>query len=122
LIIRQFQPSDISEIDKIFQATQLGVPSRQNLLVSRVFESHGKILAYGVLKIFAELHVTLDPSLTSYTKAKIIGEGTMIGIDAAFQNRLERVHAILDDEREIEILKKHFGFVEVAGKLLVKEI
>jgi len=98
------------------------VPSLNNSLVNRVFVIQNEVCAFGILKLFAELHLNLDPSLSSYMKARIISEGVSLGIEKAIEKNLERVHAIVDDSREIEILKKHFGFVKVDGTLLVKEI
>ncbi len=120
LLSRPFLSSDIQSIDRIFHLTNLQVPSLENLVYNRVFESHHEVVAYGALKLFAELHLTLDPTLSPYLKAKIIDLGVREGIENS--NGLERLYAIVDDEKEIEILKKHHDFKLINGKLLVKEI
>lgn len=119
MISRPFRFQDISHIDTIFQKTQLSVPSLRNLICNRVFEDRGQVLAYGCLKHFSELHLNLDPSLSSFQKAKILKSGVEFGIENGTE--YERLYSIVDDEKEVEILKKHYGFLEVPGKLLVYE-
>lgn len=119
LVSRPFRFQDIPQIDLIFRKTNLGVPSLRNLVCNQTFADGDQVLAYGCLKLFSELHLTLDPLISSFQKAKII----KMGVDFGIQNggNFERLHAIVDDEKEIEILKKHYGFREVPGKLLVYE-
>lgn len=119
IISRPFRMQDVSQIDTIFHQTNLSVPSLRNLVCNRTYLESDQVLAYGALKLFVELHLTLNPSLSPYVKAKIIKQGVEFGIENG--NHYERLHAIVDDEKEVEILKKHYGFVEVPGKLLVFE-
>ncbi len=119
MVIRPFRSEDVGPIDDIFRRTQLSVPSLRNVVENCVFEDHQKVVAYGVLKLFAELHLTLDPSLSPFLKAKIIGSGIAMSLK---YEQFERIHAIVEDEKEIVMIKKHFGFKEVPGKLLCIEV
>jgi hypothetical protein len=120
LKIRQFQSGDVERINTIFLKTGLGVPSARNAIVNRVFEVRDEVVAYGSLQCFGELHLTLDPSLNSLMKARIIDSGVRIGLK--YGMNLERIHCIIEDPKEVEILKKHHGFKEVPGVLLFREL
>jgi hypothetical protein len=123
--LRPFRQEDISEIDTIwrrFYKGQFGVPSLKNVIESKVITADGKILGFGMVKLFAEGVIILDKDAPLNSRAKGIIVGIEHAMDVVKQADLEQFHIFTDDPHYIEVLQKHWGFRTTPEKVLYREI
>jgi len=126
LVLRDFQfDRDVMRIDDIFQRQpELGVPSLDNVVAnaSIIDEDSGKLVGYGVIKLFAEGVLILDKSISKKDKAKSIRIAVTDSIEKARTAGLEYLYVVSSMESYTEVLRNHFGFKECNGALLVKDL
>jgi hypothetical protein len=122
VIFRKLQVTHLPGIDRIwrmFHKGGFGIPNRNHLVTQGVVEKDGTVVAYGMVKQFAEAILVLD--LDESTKAKV--EAIRILMEVAIMDStkqgVEQLHVFVQDPAFAEILKKHFGFVPCTGQALV---
>jgi hypothetical protein len=123
--LREFNyEKDVQQIDEIFRRQpDIGVPSLNHVFDNGVVENgDGRSLAYGVVKEFAEAVLIIDRRIRKREKASAIKLVIPRAINVCRENNLEKLVIITDEEGYINVLKKHYGFKEVGGKVLFLEI
>lgn len=107
--IRDFSDEDIPEIDKIHKKQpELGVPSLRHVLVNKVFEENGRIVGYGVIKIFSEAVLIIDKDISKVSKGRVLKTGMKIALDTCKKNKLEQLYLITSFPNFANILAKHY--------------
>ncbi len=130
---RAFKKEDIPEIAEIHKRQpDLGVPSRDNVIVNCTFETLGKgpsnpsrVAGYGVLKVFAEAVLIIDKGLRKIDKGRAVSEGMKIALDACRKQGIENLHIFVDTKRHpgySKILQKHFGAKVCSGETLLIKV
>lgn len=122
--VREFDPSDIPHIDKIYvKERKHGVPSLRNIVSHRTIEHKDKgVVAYGSIKLFAEAYLLLDPELSNIEKTKIIDQTLKVGIEDSKNAGLEQLFLISNDLAYTNLLRKHYNFRVVPGQLLMLDL
>lgn len=124
--LREFDfATDAMEIDQIFRSQpDIDVPSLRHTYDNAVAEnSNGRLLAYGVLKEFAEAVLIINRESTrKREKAAIIKLVISRAIKTCKKNHLEKLIIITEDESYSKVLEKRWGFKEIQGKVLSLEI
>lgn len=97
-------------------------PTSNDTIVGRVVENGSGPVAYGIIKVFAEAIFVPD-----LTKPRVeLGKSLMLlmkdAIEASQRANVEQLHTFVKDEEFVELLKRHYGFVECSGKALVLEV
>jgi hypothetical protein len=122
---RGFKLSDINEISRIHKRQpELGVPSLQKVLVNCTFidQDQGKVVGYGVLKVFAEAVLIIDKRITKASKAIALKEGMEIAIAGCKQRGIEQLYIITSFPGFAGILQKHYSAKKCAGDTLLIEL
>lgn len=125
IISREFRVSDIPAIDEIYQRQpSLGVPNLQNVIInSTLVESDtGKIVGYGVVKVFAEAILILDHEISKKSKAQAVIEAMHTCLTYCKNFGVEVIYAVASDENFAKVLEKSYLFRRVPGALLCKEL
>lgn len=120
MIIRDLQNSDLEKIDIIYKKyhnSDFGIPDISNTISLKVAEKDGQLVAFGMAKLVPELILVLDKSFPLKTKALALKEMIATGLKDCIS--FEQVHAFSPDIEYVELLKKHFNFVEIRDKSLV---
>lgn len=119
---RVFQLDDIPEINDIYKRNPLiGIPSLNNVVANSSFvrSSDDKVVAYGVVKVFAEGVLILDKDIRTREKAEVVKLSTPEMLQRARDARLEYIYVIANDPGYSAILRKKYGFLRVPGELLM---
>lgn len=120
---RDLRDSDIKAIDDIFKKQPgLGVPSTRNMVVNGIVEKDGKLLAYGVVKLFGEASLIVDNDISKKDKAKVIREVMNIAILASRGKGLEYLYLISNSDSFSDVLRKSYGFINCPGQLLMLDL
>ncbi len=125
--VREFQKGDEIQIDEIWRkhhAQDFSVPSRKNLIVERIAEVDGKIVAYGNVKIFAEAFILLDKDASVRDKVKALQILLLEAFRGADEHGLEDLYCFCKDPEFATLLAKHFSFeiVDEPGELLLRKV
>lgn len=123
MIIRELEMSDIPAIDKIYHRQSIGVPSLANSVANRVvINGNGEIVAYGVLKLFAEAVLILDQTVNKKSKVEVLRELMRLAIESAKDRGLEQLYTISNGESFTKILCKKYNFRSCPGDLLMLDL
>lgn len=121
--IRPFEINDVKSIDDIYRSQEsLGVPSLSNVVSHAVITKDETVVGYGSVKLFAEAYLLLLPSLSRLEKTRAIMKSLELGIKTSKEARLEQLFLITDDRHYSDLLKEHYKFKEVPGKLLMLDL
>lgn len=119
---RKFLISDVKEIDRIFRKqSDLGVPSLKNVIANYTFVKSGRIIGYGVIKMYAEAVLILDDSIRKRDKAESTVHSLNLAVSTCQALGIEQLFVISNSESFTKVLKKKFGFKEASGKTLFLE-
>ena len=121
MIIRELQMSDIPEIDRIYRTQQIGVPSLANTVANRVAinGNDGKVVAYGVVKLFAEAVLIMDQTINKKSKVRAFRELMRLAISTSSERGLEQLYCISNSESFTKILCDKYKFRSCPGDLLL---
>lgn len=113
----------VNEIWHRDYSNEFGLPSLDNTIIKRVVEVDDKPIAYGFAKIFAEATLVLDNSNPRNLKVQALQALMLDAIRGCRQHNLSQLHAVVKDRPDyVRLLKKHYGFRDVDGTMLVMEI
>lgn len=122
---RVFQLDDIPEINDIHKRNPLiGVPSLNNVIANSSFvrSNDDKVVAYGVIKVFAEGVLILDKDIRTREKAEVVKLSTPEMLERARNAQLEYIYVIANDSGYSAILRKKYNFIRVPGELLMASL
>lgn len=127
MIIREFRDADIPEIDEIwkkYHSNDFSVPNRDTRIVEWVAEEDGRVVAYGQVKLFAELMIVLDKGASQRSKISALKQLLFEAFRGSNSAGLEDVYCFVQDPKFATLLIKHFGFesVENSGELLLRNL
>src|SRR5215468_5646736 len=109
-------------VDIIFKSQpDLGIPSLKNVVDNAIIEEDGEVIAYGVIKLYAEGVLILNRSLPKRERAEAVILMLSKALKVAKKSGLEQLYVTSTDDGYTEVLKNRFGFKEVPGKTLFVE-
>ena len=121
---RKFQFSDRFSIDRIYRKNpEIGIPSLSNSIINTTLvDSDNHIVGYGIVKNFPEAVLKLDPDLRKREKVEALQQSMNVAIQGSKLAREEYLYVISNEDSFTRVLKKHFGFVDCPGDLLVLDL
>lgn len=126
--IRSFQSEDVERVDEIwreFHDHDFSVPNRNSTVVDAVVEDDsGRVIAYGQVRLFAELMMILDLGASRRDKVaaiKLLMQEAFRGAQVA---KIEDVYAFIKDPAFAALIEKHFCFdrIDSPGEMLVRRL
>lgn len=122
--LRSFDRADIPRIDEIWREhhrNDFSVPDRANAIIDAVVEDgDGKVIAYGQVKLFAELMLILDKSASQREKVEAIKLLMLEAFRGCDKAGIKQAYAFIKDPEFATLIQRHFGFdiVDGPGELL----
>lgn len=110
--------ADVKDIDRIWRehhSESFGIPSLKSCIMKGTVRSEEKLVAFGMVNLFAELILVMDPGMSLRKRI----EAMNILLKRSMEVELDQVHCFVDNPDLADILKKHFGFKEIKGTGLV---
>jgi hypothetical protein len=108
--------SDFQEILKLKEknyGNELWLPDpTKNSVIDMVVEEEGKIISFGVVKLYAEAVMVLDQSLPARQKVAILDKMLRTAVSHSKAMGIECLHIFSKREDFLAILKKHYGFTD----------
>lgn len=117
MIIRPALPIDSEAVTELFVNSDFDFPS--TVFAHAVIEKEGKVVAYGAIRPVIEFILILNCSLTNIQKAKAIKLLHKKAEDVAEEINAERICCFINNDKFIELMKKHFGY---RSGLIAKEV
>ena len=124
VVAREFKESDIEGISRIFdKQPEIGVPSLKNVVINTTIENDkGEIIAYGVVKIFAEMVLIMDKEIPKKSKAHALMEAMKTAILFSKKTGIEMLYAISSNESFTRVLENRWKMKRVPGTLLCLDL
>lgn len=128
MIIRPTTVDDLEKIDRIWKeyietGDRFGIPDTSNLVTHAVVESaKGRLIAFGMVKLFAEAILILDKNESRRNKINAIQALMLEAIRGSRQHNLSQLHCFIQREEFSRIMKKHYNFKNCKGEALVMEL
>lgn len=120
-MLRDIQPKDLLVIDEIHQRChKFPVPKLNHIVDDKVIcLDDGKVVGYGLLKLFPELIMVLDTNVSVHKRLTALNEFLENAIAGATANGASQLHAFVEDARLSEFLIERYRFQPVEAKPLV---
>jgi len=127
LITRDYDfKRDAEIVDKLWRqhySNEFGIPSLDHTIIRRVVEVDDKLVAYGFAKLNPEATMILDQNEPRKLKVQALRALMFDAIRGCKEHKLYQLHAVIKDRPEyMKLLKKHYGFRDIDGTMLVMEI
>lgn len=121
-MIRKSIESDVSRIQRLCAGKEYEADCIRDIISDRVVDDDSRIIAYGAVKMFAEAVLVLDNSESVRNKIKALRDLMNAAIFETKKARISELHVFTTDDSFVKVLKKHFGFVNIKGHALVREL
>lgn len=110
--IRSYSPEDFDRISEIYQKYwkgKLEVPDQAGRLMEAVVEDEdGKIVTYGMMKLWAEVMMIMDSSIPKRNKVEALRILMLTAEMTASKQNLEAFHVFTNNESYAAVLQNHF--------------
>jgi hypothetical protein len=116
---------DINQIWKEHHSQDFSIPSVDGSitnLVVRSDNSSGNIIAFGMVKVLAEAILVMDMNASARNRTQALKVLFMEAFRACRERKIEQMHVSVSDPDFAELLKKHYGFEDCKGQMLVVEV
>lgn len=106
-------------MDEVYRSqNEFGVPSLRNVITNISIIDAGRIVGYGVVKVFAEAILLLHSGIRKRVKAESYKLSIEFAIRECKKNNIEYLYVISNMESFSQILRNR-GFKAVPGELLM---
>lgn len=122
MIIRHATNADIDRILEINKQNDFPIPKFDNIITQAVIEDESGVIAFGMVKLFAEAILILDHNQPKRSKISAIQLLMLEAIRGSKQHELTQLHAFIKDEHFSDLMKKHYGFENCSGIPLVMNL
>lgn len=116
--IREVRTEDGSEIERLISQHNFPYPEGP-VITKAIVEKDGKVVAFGLVRFIAEEIMIMDQDCSDRDKSEILQLLHKQAIQGCLTNGIEEIHAFVQDEHFIEVLKKHYGYKDCKGKAIV---
>ena len=121
MIIREISNSDLNTINKLNEQQDFKITSLKNKVVDAIVEDND-IIAYGVVKVFAEAIILVDKDASIIKRVKALRKLMTRAFLGCKEHGIEQIHVFVKDEKLAKSLEKHFGFTKTSDIVLVKNL
>lgn len=123
--IRPYEESDLEALDNIwnkFYKGEFSLPDLSNTVTHAVAEKHGRIIAFGMVKYFAEAIMIMDGDAGIIEKVKANDLLLAKAFEDSREAGLNQVHVCVALEDYAKLLQNKYGFKPAKNTVLVKEL
>ncbi len=126
MVIRPLRREDLERIDEIYRQghdESFSLPDMSNTLTSAVVvDDNDKVVGFGVVKVYAEAIMVLDPDQSKMNRIVEMDQLFSEAYRACEEVGLQQLHVFVQDPGLQRLLTKHYGFKVATGVALVKEL
>ena len=125
MVIRPAKREDFERIDEIYRNghdEDFSLPAMTHVLTHAVIEKDGKVIAFGVVKLYAEALMVLDLNESKIDRLDATEKLLHEAFRACESENIEQLHVYVQDPGMRRILEKRYEFKLATGVALVKEI
>lgn len=122
--LRRTTPSDLERIDRIYKNghdDKFALPNLDNAITHAVIEKDGKVIGFGVVKLYAECIAILDLDESKIVRLLALDKLLSEAFRGCEENGLDQMHAYVQDLGMARLLIQKYGFKKATGVALVKE-
>lgn len=123
--IRNYTENDLQAIDSIwdkYYKSEFSLPDLSRTVTHAVAESNKRVIAFGMVKLFAEGIMVLDKSASLRDKTLANDSLLAKAFDDSRNIGLKQLHVAVADKDYEKLLISKYGFREPDRKILVKDL
>lgn len=123
--VKPYSKYYLEDIDRIWNKHYKGsfsLPNLDSTITSLVAVRGDNLIAFGMVKIFAEAIMVMDKEAPLKDKVQANEMLLAQGFDDSREHGLEQLHVIVEDAIYAELLKNKYGFLDVNRRILVKHL
>jgi len=98
------------------------LPKLTPSIIDCIVEDENGIIAFGNLKVYAETVMVMDHDRTARLRARAFREIMPVAIMGAQRAGINEIHAVTQDPDFGVVMRKHYGFRDVLGEHLIKDV
>lgn len=121
LSLIDYKSVNLSALDKL-QSQQKFKVNYNNIIGGGAVLNGDNLVAFGVIKQFAELVLVANQNCSRLTRSKAMMQLMNHAIFLAHINKVEQVHATIADEKLADAIIKHYKFEIIPEHVLVKNV
>jgi hypothetical protein len=118
----QLDAININEIWKKHHDADFSVPGLNNVVTNLVIYDGSKLVAFGMVKLFAEAILVMDLDANKRDRANALKVLFTEAFSGCQKAGIEQLHVSVTNPDFAELLKKHYDFKETEGQILVVEV
>ena len=124
MIIRTTARDDYGIVEELWRTygSNYELPNLSNTVTHAVVQNEDKIIAFGMVKLFAEAVLVLDHSESRRNKVNAIKLLMLEAFRGCDQHKLSQLHCFIKDEQFARLMMKHYSFNKVLGEALVMDL
>jgi hypothetical protein len=125
--IRRYQDSDLEEVNELWvkhHSHAFSLPPLSPNIVTCVAldEATGKIIAFGVVKVYAEAVMVMNHDERPRTLVRAFRELMSVAIMGCQKFGITQLHAVAQDPNFADVLRRQYNFEDVLGDHLKMEV
>lgn len=123
--IRSYEESDLEALDEIwnkFYKGEFSLPDLSNTVTHAVAEKHDRIIAFGMVKYFAEAVMIMDGEANIMDKVRANDLLLAKAFEDSREAGLNQIHVCVALEDYARLLQNKYGFKQAKNIILVKEL
>lgn len=123
--VKAYDESYLNDVDRIwkrFYADKFSLPNLNNTVTTLVAVKDNKLIAFGMIKLYAEAIMVMDGDAS--LRDKTVANELLLarGFEDARDFGLEELIVSVSDEKYIELLKNKYDFKLPSQPILVKKL
>ena len=126
MIVRQYNPRldavPIHEVWRKYHDTDFSIPAVENVLTTPIVYEDNKLIAFGMVKLFAEAILVMNLDATTRERVNAMKILFAEAFKACDKANIEQLHVSVTNPDFAEMLKKHYDFRTCEGEILVVEV
>lgn len=105
---------DYEAVSKIHEQQRFALPRPGFMCASKIVKLYGKVVGFGMLKVYPEAFIMIDQELSTRDKVALLKELMAAGIEHCREAEADEMMVFVEDDFA-QILEKHFGFQRSKG-------
>lgn len=123
--INFLENKDIPNVSKLwdeYYSHEFGLPDLTRTVTHAKVEENGKLIGFGMVKLWPEAIMILDQSQSKITQAKVMKKLMQYAIDACKHYNVEQLYATTVSTTIADLCRDHYEFKDLPRIVLVRSI
>jgi hypothetical protein len=123
LTIREIKEGDFKVINELNQLQgDFKISDLNNIIIDRIVLDGNVVVAYGIVKKFAEAILLVNPIVNKMLRAQAMRELMIYAMSATSAEGITQLHTFVHDAKLARLLERQYDFQQTHDIVLVKNL